>query len=240
MYHIDHKKRNAQKVEQMFSGIARRYDLLNHVLSFGLDFGWRRRVALETKKVDCKKILDVCTGTGDMAIELCRSWKGNTRIEGLDFSSELINLGREKVRKAHCEDKITFIEGNAENLPYDDNQFDAITITFGLRNINDRLKALREFCRVTRHGGCFICLEFSQPVIPLFARIYFFYISKLAPLISSLAGSDPAAYKYLGNTIKEFPIPSELAHLIESAGWKDVNFQTLTGGIVTIHRGTKR
>ncbi len=239
MNHIDHKIRNAQKVEQMFSGIARHYDLLNHILSFGLDFGWRRKVALETKKIDCKKILDVCTGTGDMTIELNRIWEGKVQIEGLDLSSELLNIGREKVRKLNCEDKITFIQGNAENLPYNDNQFDAVTITFGLRNIKDRFKAITEFFRVTKPGGCFICLEFSQPVNPFFAKFYYFYLMKCTPLIAYIVGSNPAAYRYLGNTIREFPLPDELSELIESAGWRGVSFQILAGGIVTIHRGTK-
>ncbi|MEW6570109.1 MAG: bifunctional demethylmenaquinone methyltransferase/2-methoxy-6-polyprenyl-1,4-benzoquinol methylase UbiE [Nitrospirota bacterium] len=236
---MDHRKRDSRCVERMFSGIARRYDLLNHVLSFGLDFKWRRRVSEETTKVACQKILDVCTGTGDMAIELCRFWKGNARIEGIDFSRELIEIGKEKIRKAHMDDKITFIEGNAENLPYADEQFDAITITFGLRNISDRLKALREFHRVTRPGGCLVCLEFSQPANPLFARLYFFYLIKIVPYISRIIGSDPGAYRYLGNTIKEFPPPHELADLIESAGWKNVAYRFMTGGIVAMHRGEK-
>ena len=118
--HIDHKQRDAKKVEQMFSGIAARYDLLNHLLSLGLDTGWRKRVARETGKIDCRRILDVCTGTGDMAIELCKYWKGSAHIEGLDFSRELIGIGRKKVKQSNLDDKITFKEGNAERLPFKD------------------------------------------------------------------------------------------------------------------------
>ncbi len=179
---IDHKERDAKKVAQMFSNIAGRYDLLNHVLSLGLDFGWRKKVARETGKVDCHRILDVCTGTGDMAIELCRFWKGKAHIDGLDFSRELINAGRKKVEDAKLRDLITFREGNAEKLPYKDEQYEAITITFGLRNINDRLKALKEFYRVTKPGGRFVCLEFSRPVNPVFSKIYFFYLNKICPV----------------------------------------------------------
>ncbi len=247
MNHINHKKRDAKKVEQMFSNIATRYDLLNHVLSFGLDIGWRKKVAMETgrcdsipRKIRCHRILDVCTGTGDTAIELCRFWKGTAQVEGLDFSQELINIGREKVQKAKLNNSITFREGNAEKLPYDDEQFDAVTITFGLRNINNRFKALKEFYRVTKPGGRFVCLEFSQPTNPFFAHIYFFYLMKLAPFVSKIFGSDHAAYQYLGNTIKDFPSPPELISLIESAGWKEVANYNLAGGIVAVHRGSKQ
>ncbi len=236
---IDYKERDAEKVEQMFSGIANRYDLLNHVLSLGLDFGWRKQVARETGIINCQNILDVCTGTGDMAIELCKFWKGKAYIEGLDFSRELIEVARKKVSKSRLENKINFKEGNAETLPYIDKQFDAITITFGLRNIKNRLKALKEFYRVTRPGGYFVCLEFSQPVNPVFSKIYFFYLMNFAPLIARIFGSDPAAYKYLGNTIKDFPSPKKLSLLIESAGWKSVSYKLMSGGIVALHKAQK-
>ena len=240
MNHIDHKQRNAKKVEQMFSGIAARYDLLNHLLSLGLDTGWRKRVARETGKIDCRRILDVCTGTGDMAMQLCKYWKGSAHVEGLDFSRELIEIGRKKVKKSNLDDKITFKEGNAERIPFKDEVFDAVTITFGLRNINDRAKALKEFYRVTTPGGCFVCLEFSQPKNPFFAKIYSLYLMKFVPLVSKLFGSDPRAYEYLGKTIKDFPSSPELVNLISSAGWKEVSYQKLAGGIVAIHRGTKK
>lgn len=236
---INHKERDARKVEQMFSAIAARYDLLNHALSLGLDIGWRKRVAQVTGEINCQKILDVCTGTGDMAIELCRFWNGKALIEGLDFSRELIEVGKQKIRKANLIDRITFREGNAEKLPYNDEQFDALTITFGLRNIHDRVKALKEFYRVTKPSGCFVCLEFSQPSNQVFSKIYSLYLMKFVPFVSKIFGSDPAAYQYLGNTIKDFPSPPELAHLIESAGWKDVTYKKLAGGIVAIHQGIK-
>lgn len=239
MNQIDHKKRDAKKVEQMFSKIAARYDLLNHVLSLGLDRGWRKKVARETGDIDCRRVLDVCTGTGDMAIELCNFWKGKAFVEGIDFSHELIEIAGKKSKKVGLEDKITFREGNAESLPYRDEQFDAVTITFGLRNINNRGKALKEFYRVTRPGGCFVCLEFSHPANPVFQKIYSLYLLKVVPFVSRLFGSDPAAYQYLGNTIKDFPPPAGLVSFIESAGWKNATYEKLAGGIVAIHRGMK-
>jgi len=237
---IDHKERDAEKVEQMFSRIATRYDLLNHVLSLGLDIRWRKRVAMETGKVQCHRILDVCTGTGDMAIELCRFWQGKAYIEAIDFSRELIEIGIGKSKRANLDDKITFRKADAEKLPYEDEWFDAIAIAFGLRNINNRLKALKEFYRVARSGGCFVCLEFSQPTNPIFDKLYSFYLMKIVPVVSILFGSDPDAYRYLGKTIRDFPSTGEFISLIESAGWKDVTYYNLAGGIVAIHRGIKK
>jgi demethylmenaquinone methyltransferase / 2-methoxy-6-polyprenyl-1,4-benzoquinol methylase len=236
---VDHKKRDAEKVAEMFSDIGPRYDLLNHVLSMGLDIGWRKKVARETGSVHCEKVLDVCTGTGDMAFELCRFWKGKVQIEGLDFSGELLERARKKSRQFNFEHAVNFREGNAEMLPYPDTMFDAITITFGLRNITNRLKSLREFYRVAKPGACFVCLEFSQPQNAIFSAVYSLYLMKIVPVISRLLGSDPAAYQYLGNTIKDFPSPPELASQIVSAGWKAVSYKTLSGGIVAIHKGFK-
>jgi demethylmenaquinone methyltransferase/2-methoxy-6-polyprenyl-1,4-benzoquinol methylase len=236
---IDHKQRDAGKVAEMFSHIAARYDLLNRLLSLGFDTTWRKQVARETGKTHCLRILDVCTGTGDTAIELSRFWKGKAHVEGIDFSRELLEIGKKKTKKAGLDKSIAFREGNAEGLPYPDEQFDAVTITFGLRNIRDRLKALREFHRVTKPHGCFVCLEFSQPTNPVFAGIYSFYLMKLVPFVSQILGSDPAAYRYLGNTIRDFPPPSELVGLIRSAGWQEVSYDRLACGIVAIHRGKK-
>jgi demethylmenaquinone methyltransferase / 2-methoxy-6-polyprenyl-1,4-benzoquinol methylase len=236
---IDHKKREAEKVEQMFSVIGPRYDLLNHVLSLGLDIGWRKEVAQETGGIQRQSILDVCTGTGDMAFELCRFWKGMVHIEGIDFSRDLLERARKKSIESNLDHAVTFREGNAEMLPYPDGQFDAITITFGLRNINNRLKALKEFYRVAKPGACFVCLEFSQPGNPFFSAGYSLYLIKIVPLVSRLFGSDPAAYRYLGNTIKDFPAPPDLANLITSAGWNNVSYKTLSGGIVAVHKGIK-
>jgi|WetSurSiteA1Bulk_404760.scaffolds.fasta_scaffold02669_6 demethylmenaquinone methyltransferase / 2-methoxy-6-polyprenyl-1,4-benzoquinol methylase len=236
---VNHEERDAGKVSRMFSRIAPRYDLLNHLLSLGLDIQWRKKVAQETGRIQCEKILDVCTGSGDMAIELCRFWEGKVTIEGLDFSPELIDLGRKKILKDNLQDRINFRTGNAETLPYADVQFDAVTITFGLRNISNRQGALKEFYRVTRPGGRFVCLEFSQPTNAAFKGIYSFYLMKFVPFVSLILGSDPNAYRYLGNTIKDFPSPRELCRVIESAGWKDVVYRHLAGGIVAIHSGSK-
>ncbi len=239
MNEVDHRKRDAREVSRMFSGIGDRYDLLNHVLSFGLDIGWRRAAARETRVAHCERILDVCTGTGDMALELNRFWKGRVFIEGLDLSSSLLEKARRKAAQAKADHLIVFREGNAESLPYPDAAFDAITITFGLRNVTDRAKALREFHRVAKRGARFVCLEFSRPTNPFFSALYAVYLTRVVPLLSRVFGSDPTAYRYLGNTIRDFPNPSELALLIESAGWNRVSYRRLSWGIVALHTGVK-
>lgn len=236
---IDHSLRNPEKIEGMFSNIAKRYDLLNHLLSFGFDFSWRKKVAKETLRTQCNRILDVCTGTADMAIELCKAHGDSVLVNGLDFSIELMKIGFNKTKKYSFENTIEFICGNAEELPFKDNSFDAITITFGLRNIQDRIKALKEFHRVTKNGGIFLCLEFSQPTNRLFSKLYYFYLSSFAPLISKIAGSKPSAYIYLKNSIKDFYTPDELCNLIEISGWKHADYKRFTGGIVAIHRAYK-
>ena len=136
---------------------------------------------------------------------------------------------------------ISFGQSNAEALPYKDEQFDVVTITFGLRNIMNRIQALREFHRVTKPGGLFLCLEFSQPAHKAFsALLYSFYLMKLVPFIAAILGSDPDAYRYLGMTIKDFPTPKKLVQLIESAQWEDVRHVPLAGGIVALHQGRKK
>jgi demethylmenaquinone methyltransferase / 2-methoxy-6-polyprenyl-1,4-benzoquinol methylase len=235
---VDHRKRDAREVGEMFSKISPRYDLLNHILSLGLDRGWRRRVAEATGGIQCRRILDVCTGTGDMAIELGR-YRKDAEIEGLDFSRKLMDMGERKTRKEGLDSRITFRQGNAEELPYDDCRFDAVTITFGLRNIKDRKKALQEFNRVTRHGGCFLCLEFSRPEVPLLSLIHSFYLTRVVPPVSRLFGSDPSAYRYLARTIKEFPSPKELSVLIASAEWQNVSCERMSFGAVALHKGIK-
>ncbi len=236
---VNHKDRTPREVKRMFSRIALRYDLLNHLLSLGLDFGWRKKVSEQTARTECRRILDVCTGTGDMAISLCHYWKEKAHIDAIDFSPELLAIGEMKTKKAGVQDCITFREANAEQIPFSDESFDAVTIAFGLRNIQDRKGALVDFLRVTKPKGCFVCLEFSQPGNRLFSSVYSFYLTRFVPAVSAIFGSDPGAYRYLGETIKDFPTAKQLSRMIEAAGWRNVSYETLAGGIVAIHRAEK-
>ena len=158
---VNHRDRQPREVKQMFSRIALRYDLLNHLLSFGLDFRWRKKVSEQTARTECRRILDVCTGTGDMAISLCHYWKGKAHIDAIDFSPELLAIGTMKTKKAGVQDFITFREANAEHVPFSDESFDAVTIAFGLRNIQDRRGGIGGFSPGDKVKGL-LCLPRVQ------------------------------------------------------------------------------
>ena len=203
-----------------------------------MDVGWRRTVAKETWVVECERILDICTGTGDMAVELHRFWEGQAEIVGIDFSREAIELARRKISDLNLAEWISFIEGDATKMPFDDEEFDALTIGFGFRNIQDRAGALKEFLRVTKPGGIFICLEVTQPSV-LFKPFYFFYMLKLVPVIAGIMKSDKEAYRYLGRSIRAFPASAEFAAFISEAGWTDVRYRKLGLGTVAVHTAIK-
>lgn len=226
------------KISQMFSEVAPRYDLLNRVLSFGFDRHWRRVTAELAKLPENGSALDICSGTGDLAIELCHRWGKGIYVKAVDLSREMLILGETKVKKLELEDQISFQVADAENLPFEENSFDAVTIAFGLRNIIGREKAVREFLRVTKPSGQFVCLEFTPPAPRLFRLLCFSYL-KFVPLIAALLGAEPQAYSYLGDSIKAFPRPQELAKLISGAGWQDVTYRALTFGVVAIHSARK-
>ena len=234
----DHNKRAPEDVQRLFNSIAGGYDRLNRIVSFGLDLGWRKDVAHETWALECEQILDVCSGTGDLAIELCRFWKGQVHVDGVDFSHEVVEIGKQKIANLGMQDFIQLIEGDAMKLPFEGDTFDALTIGFGFRNIQDREKALREFLRVVKPGGMFVCLEVTQPS-KIIKPFYFFYMLKLVPIIARLMGQDRQAYKYLGQSIKAFPEMDKLTKFIKSVGWSDVKARKLGLGTVAIHTAYK-
>ncbi len=234
----DEKSRAPEDVKRLFNKIAPNYDRLNRIVSFGLDIGWRREVAHETWEVECENILDVCAGSGDLALELHRFWKEQAHIDALDFSTELIEAGRRKVNEAGLTDYITFIEGDALDMPFDDESYDALTIGFGFRNLQDRSKALAEFKRVLQPGGLMVVLEVTQP--RRFLRVpYYLYMLRIVPFIAAVLRADKEAYKYLGRSIKAFPDAPEFAEMIKEAGFTEVKYRRLGLGTVAIHTGFK-
>lgn len=234
----DHIARNPGEVKGLFDDIAPGYDRLNRVMSFGLDIGWRKRLAKMLMGKDYHSILDVCAGTGDLAIELHQTLGADVHVDGLDFSAEAVRLGQRKVAELKLSDKIRIIEGDAADLPYANDTFDALSIGFGLRNIQDRQKALAEFRRVVKPGGEFLCLEVSQPP-KILAPFYYFYMLLVMPLIARIMGANVEAYRYLGRSIRAFPGAKKLAGLIEAAGWQDVSYIRLGLGSVAIHNARK-
>jgi demethylmenaquinone methyltransferase/2-methoxy-6-polyprenyl-1,4-benzoquinol methylase len=223
-------------VERMFSAIAPRYDFLNHLLSAGRDRAWRREAVAATALPREGILLDVCTGTADMALEAARQFP-DARIVGVDFSHPMIALGAAKIERARLADRVRLQAAPAEALPFPDDSFDAATVAFGLRNLPDRHRGLREMHRVLKPGGRAVILEFTTPPGPLLRRVYLWYFHRVLPFIGRLVSGHPLAYSYLPASVTEFPSPEGLAAWMRDAGFREVSYRLLTGGIVSIHVG---
>jgi len=227
-----------EKIQQMFGTIAPRYDFLNRMLSFGIDRRWRKKAVRLLKYREGARILDVATGTGDVALEIARSTPPSVKITGADFCREMVDLGQIKVARSPYAGRIDFKVAPCEDLPFPNETFDSITIAFGIRNVVDRKLGLAEMWRVLRPGGRMIILEFSTPRSQLFRQIYYFYFRRLLPVIGGLF-SKFDAYKYLPDSVLEFPSHEEFAAMIAEAGFHSVHIRELTFGIASIYVGDK-
>lgn len=227
-------------VNAMFGRIARRYDLANRLLSLGLDTGWRRRLVAAVGRASPRRVLDLATGSGDVAFALSRSLPAPVAIVGLDFCLPMLaEAERKKAGPGATRwDNVTFMVGDALNLPLADGSFDAATISFGLRNMSDRRRCLAEALRVLRPGGRLFVLEFSQPV--RWARPgYYFYLGRILPVLAGWLTADRKAYLYLNQTIKEFPDADSLSDEIRAAGFAAVGSSRLACGVVALHEAEK-
>ncbi len=227
-----------EKIQQMFGTIAPRYDFLNRLLSFGIDRRWRTKAVSLLKYQEGSRILDVATGTGDVALEIARSTPPSVSITGADFCKEMVELGQVKVAASPYASRINFRVAPCEDLPFPDNTFDSITIAFGIRNVVDRRLGLAEMWRVLRPGGRMIILEFSTPRSQFFRQIYYFYFRRLLPMIGGLF-SRYNAYKYLPDSVLEFPSHQEFSRMISAAGFSKIQIKELTFGIASIYVGDK-
>jgi demethylmenaquinone methyltransferase/2-methoxy-6-polyprenyl-1,4-benzoquinol methylase len=227
-----------EKIQVMFGSIAPRYDFLNRLLSFGIDRRWRKKAVRLIKYREGSRILDVATGTGDVALEIARSTPASVKITGADFCREMVELGQTKVATSPYAGRIDFKVAPCEDLPFPDNTFDSITIAFGIRNVVDRKLGLAEMWRVLRPGGRIIILEFSTPRSQFFKQIYYFYFRRLLPVIGGLI-SRYNAYKYLPDSVLEFPSHEEFSQMIAAAGFRNIHIHPLTFGIATIYAGEK-
>ena len=224
-----------EEVRAMFDSVAGRYDLLNHLLSFGIDRGWRRRVVRSVG--GAREVLDVATGTGDLALGLVRG--GVERVVGVDLSEGMVEVGRAKIAQTPYADRIELVVGDAEDLPFATGRFDATTCAFGVRNFEHLEAGLREMCRVVRPGGRCVVLEFSTPRRGVWGVLYRFYFHRILPLVGRLVSGSKRAYTYLPQSVDWAVQGDELCALLRRVGFAAVEAKRLTGGVATIYTATK-
>lgn len=229
---------NSLKIREMFSRTAPRYDLLNRILSLGIDRRWRRHAASRIRCRDKGLVLDIATGTGDMALAVAASIDGSAGIIGVDFCEEMIRLAAVKISVSPFRERIALGIASCESLPFRDDTFDSATIAFGIRNVGDRELGLREILRVLKPGGRLLLLEFSTPRSRLFRALYHFYFIRILPAVGGMI-SDSGAYRYLPRSVLEFPDRKTFLNMMRLVGFTNIAYTDLTFGIVTEYRGEK-
>ncbi len=226
-------------VANVFNSVAKKYDVMNDVMSFGIHRLWKRYT------IDCSgvrkgmKVLDIAGGTGDLTAQFSRRVGPTGEVVLADINQAMLDVGRDKLRNMGIVDNVDYVQANAEELPFDSDSFDIITIAFGLRNVTDKQKALESMFRVLKPGGRLLVLEFSKPVPPLLSQAYDFYSFNVLPKMGQLVAGDAESYQYLAESIRMHPDQETLKGMMETAGYEQVTFQNLTGGIVALHRGFK-
>lgn len=226
-----------EQVAKMFNNIAPKYDFLNHTLSMGIDILWRKKAVKILKNGNPKTVLDIACGTGDFAIEDLNS--GASEVVGLDISEGMVNVGIEKVKAKGLQEKVSLRVGDSENIPFDDNSFDGITVGFGVRNFENLEKGLSEMHRVLNNNGQVIVLEFSKPKKFPIKQFYFFYFKYILPKIGRLISKDKTAYTYLPDSVNAFPDGKNFTDILEKVGFKNTKIVPCTFGIASIYVGTK-
>lgn len=223
-------------VTEMFDDISPRYDFLNHFLSLHIDKSWRRKTSRMVAKRHPKTILDVATGTADLAIRMARDIP-LASIIGIDLSEKMLNVGKEKILKKQLEERIHLSVCDAAQIPFADDSFDAVTVAFGVRNFADREVGLREMARVCRNDGLIAILEFSHPRNPLIATPYRWYSKAILPRLGRLVSRHPSAYHYLPSSVEAFPAAEDFIKTLSQVGLSDIQATTLSGGIATLYYG---
>lgn len=225
-----------KEVEDMFDNIAPKYDLLNHVLSMKIDVLWRNTLVKWMNKDAPKIVLDVATGTGDLAIAVQKGTAA--KVVGLDLSQQMLNVGIDKIQKLNLDGEISMEKGDAENLPYESNKFDAVSVAFGVRNFENLEKGLAELKRVVKENKSVYILEFSK-VEGFLGPFYMFYFKNVLPRIGKLISKDSRAYTYLPDSVNAFPFGEKMKHILLNTGFKTVEYKKQSLGIATIYKATK-
>lgn len=231
-------KAKEKHVHEVFERIAPKYDFMNDLLSFRRHKAWRRFALKKMNVQQGQTALDLCCGTCDWTIALAER-NGGARVVGLDFSEQMLKFGKQKIERHGLQDQITLVQGNAMELPFPDDEFDYITIGFGLRNLPDYKRALQEMFRVVKPGGRVVCLELSKPVWQPFKGIYYIYLKGILPTLGKLFAKSYQQYKWLPESLAMFPDHKELQQIFAEAGFSKVEAFPLTGGIAALHIGTK-
>ena len=238
---VPYKNTDQSKKEQvatMFNDIAGKYDFLNRFLSAGTDIGWRKKALKQLESIDAKKLLDVATGTADVAIMAAKQFK-LTKILGIDISDGMLDVGRQKIVKANLQNTIELLNGDSEAINFPDNTFDAVTVAFGVRNFEDLEKGLSEIKRVLKPTGKLVVLEFSKPILPGVKTMYNLYMKIITPTVGKMISKNKVAYAYLDESIQKFPEGKNFITILNNIGYTNTYSKKLSLGICSIYCGTK-
>jgi demethylmenaquinone methyltransferase/2-methoxy-6-polyprenyl-1,4-benzoquinol methylase len=227
-----------EQVSKMFDTISGNYDNLNRVISFGIDVKWRKKIVKMVSAIQPNKILDIATGTGDLAILMTNT--SAQKIVGLDISAGMLEVGKQKINEKHLSSKIDMVLGDSESIPYDDNTFDAITVSFGIRNFENLERGLSEILRVLKPDGIFVILETSVPEKFPFKQGYSFYTKTIMPIIGKIFSKDKVAYQYLADSASIFPYGERLNNILRKIGFINVKHAPQTFGVATIYSASKK
>ncbi len=232
-------KEKARRVLSHFDSVARKYDFMNTLLSFGIHYWWKRTAIRMMGLKPCDRVLDVCGGTGDLSLMAAAAMGPSGRVMLYDFNAEMMKAGRPKMDRCPFSGAVSFVRGDAEQIAFPDNTFDAAMVGFGIRNLTHMEKGFEEMFRVLRPGGRMMCLEFSKPTAPVFRQLYDFYSFYIMPFLGELIAGSRQAYTHLPESIRMFPIPDELAAILRRIGYTHVRYRRLTNGIAVIHLAEK-
>lgn len=232
-------KDKATYVKETFNSIAGHYDLMNSLMSLGMDKRWRRVAVGRVGAKPGMHILDVCCGTGQLSMELAKAVSPGGKVTGLDFSQKMLDVAKHSMTQFPHQDCIQFLQGNAMELSFANNSFEGATVGWGLRNLPDLRQGIREMIRVVKPGGKVVSLDMAKPSFPVFKQVYWVYFEKLVPLMGKIWAQKASAYQYLHDSAREFPAQQELARIFAECGLRETRFDNLAGGVVAVVSGTK-